>query len=63
MSDKRKPVAALHNGSRLIVVCDDGSVWTGALVGTAWEEREPIPGTRRAREKDDSPPESIPELN
>ena len=33
MSDKRKPVAALHNGSRLIVVCDDGSVWTGALVG------------------------------
>ena len=56
---ERKPVAAaMMQESYLVVVCDDGSVWRrnpnwdDRGEGYQWEERLPIPGTRRARERE-----------
>jgi hypothetical protein len=59
MSDnngERKPVAASMDGEYLVVVCDDGSVWRrkpklGESRSYQWEERMPVPGTRRASEQ------------
>ena len=47
---KRKPITALliptSNGSNLLVVCDDGSVWLQRH--DKWTAQEPIPGTAAA---------------
>ena len=56
-SCERKPVAAVKHddgtSEKLIVVCDDGSVWQRRLVGGGrWTEEVALPGTRRAREQD-----------
>ena len=55
MSDnkgERKPISVVFNpnGDRILVVCDDGSVWSRSPNGTDWKENLPIPGTRRAHE-------------
>jgi hypothetical protein len=46
----RRPVgvAPESGGGRLIVICDDGSVWKWHHDGGRWEEMTPIPGTERA---------------
>lgn len=45
----RTPVAvAPESGSgRLVVVCDDGSVWKWMHDGRRWEEMAAVPGTAR----------------
>ena len=47
---RRRPVGvAPESGSgRLVVVCDDGSVWTWHDERSRWEEMAPIPGSDRA---------------
>jgi hypothetical protein len=46
----RRPVgvAPESGSSRLVVVCDDGSVWKWIHAGHHWEEMAPVPGTSRA---------------
>ena len=46
----RRPVGvAPESGSgRLVVICDDGSVWTWHHDRDRWEEMAPIPGSSRA---------------
>ncbi len=46
----RRPVGvAPESGSgRLIVACDDGSIWKWLHDGNRWEEMAPIPGSSRA---------------
>jgi hypothetical protein len=46
----RRPVgvAPESGSSRLVVVCDDGSVWKWIHDGNRWEEMVPVPGTSRA---------------
>lgn len=46
----RRPVGvAPESGSgRLIVVCDDGSIWKWVNDGDRWEELAPVPGSSRA---------------
>jgi hypothetical protein len=46
----RRPVGvAPESGSgRLVVVCDDGSVWNWIRDRSRWEEIPPIPGSLRA---------------
>ncbi len=48
----RKPVAVvvMQASGHTCVVCDDGSIWQHKESGT-WLEGEPIPGTKRAKEK------------
>lgn len=45
----RRPVgvAAESGSGRLIVVCDDGSIWKWLHDGNRWEEMTPVPGSRR----------------
>ena len=44
MSDnkgERKPISVVFNpnGDRILVVCDDGSVWSRSPNGTDWKEK------------------------
>ncbi len=45
--DIRRPVAVVTKGELIIVVCDDGSVWSLSDVTSSerWAERKPIPGS------------------
>jgi hypothetical protein len=47
---ERKPagIVAVQENT-VVVVCDDGSVWSGELGETQWKELPPIPGTPRQR--------------
>jgi hypothetical protein len=49
---ERHPVGIAPESSngRLVVVCDDGSVWAWFHDGRRWEEMPPVPGTRRRAE-------------
>jgi hypothetical protein len=49
----RRPVgvAPESGSSRLVVVCDDGSVWKWIHDGSRWEEMAPVPGSSRAAER------------
>jgi hypothetical protein len=54
---ERKPVAGMvrteSSGVRvLVVVCDDGSVWSSNDLTGEWQERKSIPGTPRYTEID-----------
>jgi hypothetical protein len=40
-------IAPESSNGRLVVVCDDGSVWAWHHEGRRWEEMAPVPGTRR----------------
>lgn len=46
----RRPVAVAPESAagRLVVVCDDGSLWKWLHDGNRWEELAPVPGSRRA---------------
>lgn len=46
----RRPVgvAPESTSGRLVVVCDDGSIWQWIHDRNRWEEMAPIPGSRRA---------------
>ncbi len=46
----RRPVGVAPEsaGGRLVVVCDDGSIWKWLHDGNRWEEMAPIPGSSRA---------------
>jgi hypothetical protein len=54
----RRPVgvAPESSGGRLVVVCDDGSVWKWHDQGSRWEEMTPIPGSSRASTGTGRPP-------
>lgn len=41
-------VAPESVSGRLVVVCDDGSIWKGLHDVSRWEEVAPVPGPRRA---------------
>lgn len=41
-------VAPESGGGRLVIVCDDGSIWKWLQEGSRWEEMAPVPGSRRA---------------
>lgn len=41
-------VAPESASGRLVVVCDDGSIWKWLHDVSRWEEMAPVPGTRRA---------------
>lgn len=45
--DTRRPVSAVTKGDLIIVVCDDGSVWSlkDVTASERWTERRPIPGS------------------
>jgi hypothetical protein len=53
-SGDRRPVGIAPESSngRLVVVCDDGSVWAWFHDGRRWDEMVPVPGTRRRAEVD-----------
>lgn len=46
----RRPVGVSPESTsgRLVVVCDDGSIWKWLHEGSRWEEMAPVPGSRRA---------------
>jgi hypothetical protein len=46
----RRPVAVAPESAagRLVIVCDDGSIWKWFDDGNRWEELTPVPGSRRA---------------
>lgn len=46
----RRPVGVAPESvsGRLVVVCDDGSIWKWLHEGNRWEEMAPVPGSRRA---------------
>ena len=50
--DTRRPVAALTKGDLIIVVCDDGSIWSSSDVTSEepWTEHRPIPGSQAEAE-------------
>jgi hypothetical protein len=53
----RRPVGVAPESAsgRLVVVCDDGSIWKWLHEVNRWEEMAPIPGSRRA-DSDTEPP-------
>ena len=46
----RRPVGVAPESAsgRLVVVCDDGSIWKWMHDGDRWDEMLPIPGSWRA---------------
>jgi hypothetical protein len=42
-----KPTLSTVFGDRLVVICDDGSVWSTSLDWGRWREERPIPRTVR----------------
>lgn len=46
----RRPVAVAPESAagRLVIVCDDGSIWKWFHDGNRWEELAPVPGSLRA---------------
>jgi hypothetical protein len=55
MKQNRRPggLAPQSGSGRLVVACDDGSVWTWHDDRTRWEEMPPIPGSAHAAVEDD----------
>ena len=47
----RRPVAAVLHDLDLVVVCDDGTVWTHQREADAWLQNASIPGTPAMKEK------------
>lgn len=50
IEQQRRPVgvAPESTSGRLVVVCDDGSLWKWIAGTNRWEEMTPIPGSRHA---------------
>ncbi|CAN5864211.1 hypothetical protein BH20GEM1_BH20GEM1_04720 [soil metagenome] len=49
----RRPVAAVVHDPDLVVVCDDGTVWSHQRDEDRWLRLAPIPGSPASRKKEE----------